>query len=178
MTLNQPQAVAKCANIQTYHRELQVPKNGGYRLTCQCSGHWMKSYKGKDPEKFKRKGGGNNTANITTTSDATSKSIHVNSVIITSSNTTISDCNIWLADSATTSHIMGDKQMFFAYHEIDQTITGVVAAQVKAIGIGSVLITSEINGRTHSIRLHDICTSCPWYNQQSFFSWMMGRTRW
>jgi hypothetical protein len=81
--------------------------------------------------------------------------MHVDSSM-TATNSSISDCYTWLADSATTSHIVGDKNMFFAYHEINKSIKGVGATHVNAIGIGSVLITSEINGNIYSIRLHDV----------------------
>ena len=132
------------------------PKNGGYCLTCQRGGHWTKNCKGKEPDKSKRKGGGHHTTNAATTSDNNSKSMHVNSTMTATSNSSIPDLYTWLADSATTSHIVGDKKMFYAYHEIKKTITGVGATHVNAVGIGSVLITSEVNGKTYSLRLHDV----------------------
>ena len=133
------------------------PKNGGYCLTCQKGGHWTQACKSKESNNFKRKGGGHNTTNTAiTTSGDTSKSMHVNSTMTTNSNPTPLDWYPWLADSATTSHIVGDKKLFFAYHEINRTITGVGGSHVNAIGIGSVLITSKIDGKSHSIRLHDV----------------------
>lgn len=132
-------------------------KNGGYCLTCQKGGHWTQACKSKESNNFKRKGGGHNTTNTAiTTSGDTSKSMHVNSTMTTNSNPTPLDWYPWLADSATTSHIVGDKKLFFAYHEINRTITGVGGSHVNAIGIGSVLITSKIDGKSHSIRLHDV----------------------
>ena len=131
------------------------PKNGGYCLTCQKGGHWTQGCKSKEYNKSKRKGKGKDTTNTANTTD-NSKSMHVNSTITASDNSSISDCYTWLADSATTSHIVGDKKMFFAYHQLNKTITGVGATHVKAIGIGSVLITSEINGKSYSMKLHNV----------------------
>lgn len=46
--------------------------------------------------------------------------------------------------------------MFTVYRKIDKTINGVGDARVKAVGCGSVSLTSHVDGQTHIITLHDV----------------------
>jgi hypothetical protein len=61
-----------------------------------------------------------------------------------------------LADCATTSHISSEKNNFTVYRKIDKTINGVGDARVKAVGCGSVILTSHVDGETHIITLNDV----------------------
>src|SRR6266576_5857247 len=91
-------------------------------------------------------------------SSSRDSSEHVKSMVLKANATTIHcyDSCSWLADTATTSHIASEKKDFTVYRKIDRTITGVGDARVKAVGCGSVILTSHVDGETHTIALNDV----------------------
>jgi hypothetical protein len=72
----------------------------------------------------------------------------------------IDECTLyydWLADSATTSHIVNHCDVFKTYESIKNTlITGIGGLRAHAEGQGDVSIYMTLNGETHTIHLHDV----------------------
>ncbi len=159
-------------------------KQGGYCTRCRAGGHWTsrcpynnddrkdRDRKGKGKDKgYKSKGKGRENANTARanasldvdsssshSSSSRDSSEHVKSMVLKANATTIHcyDSCSWLADTATTSHIASEKKDFTVYRKIDRTITGVGDARVKAVGCGSVILTSHVDGETHTIALNDV----------------------
>ncbi len=81
---------------------------------------------------------------------------------------------VWLADSATTSHIVNRHDVFKTYTSVENTpIMGVGGLRVQAIGHGDVDVYTMINGMMHTIHLHDILyVSRNWNNLFSLRCWI------
>jgi hypothetical protein len=63
----------------------------------------------------------------------------------------------WLADSATTSHIVNRRDVFKTYESIHNTpITGVGGLRVHAEGRGDVDVYTTIDGKTHTIHMRNV----------------------
>jgi hypothetical protein len=87
------------------------------------------------------------------TSPRTSTSQHVNTTL--ANNNSDFECYSWLADCATTSHIVCEERTFAEYQKIDRTIMDVGDAYVKAVGCGTVILKSHIDGENKKIILRD-----------------------
>src|ERR1700741_3006743 len=63
----------------------------------------------------------------------------------------------WLADSATTSHICNDRRLFIDFQPIDLLpITGVGNQTTTAKGRGTIIVTSEHEGKITNLQLTDV----------------------
>jgi hypothetical protein len=80
----------------------------------------------------------------------------------------------WLADSATTSHIVNWRDIFKTYKPIKNTpITGVGGLRAQAMGRGDVDVYMMINGETFTIHLHDVLyVPGNWNNLFSLRRWL------
>jgi len=63
----------------------------------------------------------------------------------------------WLADSATTSHIVNQRDIFKTFEPIQNTpITGIGGLQAQAVGRGDADVYTTIDGETLTIHLRDV----------------------
>jgi len=72
----------------------------------------------------------------------------------------IDECTLyynWLADSATTSHIVNQHDVFKMFNPVNNTlITGVGGLQAHAEGHSDVDVYTMLSGTMHTIHLHDV----------------------
>jgi hypothetical protein len=143
--------------------------SGGFCSHCQRGGHWTsqcqggtelvsQSGKGKSRARNPRGGRANVARNDASASTSTNSQNTVNQHVSNMATNDSSDftCYEWLADCATTSHIVIDQRYFSNYVEIDETITSVGRTKVKAIGCGTIILKSHVDGNTRRIVLHDV----------------------
>jgi hypothetical protein len=63
----------------------------------------------------------------------------------------------WLADTATTSHVTCDQEVFASYTPLSHmSVMGVGGMHVPIVGCGSVKLTSTYNGRQYTLCLENV----------------------